>query len=95
MENTVDRIRRFRKERNAVILAHYYENPEIQDIADIVGDSFELARRAQHATEDVMFCAGFGLWPKRQNCSIPEKPCCCRFPTPGVRWPTWLPRRRT
>jgi len=58
MENTVDRIRRLRKERNAVILAHYYENPEIQDIADIVGDSFELARRAQHATEDVIVLCG-------------------------------------
>lgn len=47
-----------RKERNAVILAHYYQEPAIQDIADFVGDSLELARWAANTDADVIVFAG-------------------------------------
>ena len=50
-------IDRLRKERNAVILAHYYQTPDIQDIADFVGDSLELSRKAAATDADVIaFC---------------------------------------
>jgi quinolinate synthase len=52
-----DEIRRLKKERNAVLLAHYYQESEIQDLADHVGDSLGLARAAQKTTADVIaFC---------------------------------------
>ncbi|MFM7285935.1 MAG: quinolinate synthase NadA, partial [Cyanobium sp.] len=50
-------IERLRHERNAVILAHYYQDDAIQDIADFIGDSLELARKAASTEADVIvFC---------------------------------------
>ena len=50
-------INRLRQDRNAVILAHYYQESEIQDIADFVGDSLELSRKAASTDADVIvFC---------------------------------------
>lgn len=50
-------IRRLKRERNAILLAHYYQESEIQDLADVVGDSLQLARAAQKADcEVIAFC---------------------------------------
>ena len=50
-------ILRLKRERNAILLAHYYQESEIQDLADVVGDSLQLARAAQKADCDVIaFC---------------------------------------
>ncbi len=56
-ENLIDEIKRLKQERNAIILAHSYQRPEIQDLADFVGDSLALARKAQEAECDIIvFC---------------------------------------
>ncbi len=56
---TISEIGRLKDELNAVILAHYYQEPEIQDLADFVGDSLGLARQAQGTDADVIvFCGG-------------------------------------
>lgn len=55
--NLEEEILRLKAEMNAVILAHYYQEDDLQDIADIIGDSLELARRAAETTADVIvFC---------------------------------------
>src|SRR6188768_3560290 len=56
-ETLVDRIKSLAKEQNAVILAHNYERPEIQDVADFVGDSLGLSREAAKTdAETIVFC---------------------------------------
>ncbi len=53
-----ERIAELKREKNAVILAHYYQNPDIQDVADFVGDSLELARAAQKTSASLIVFAG-------------------------------------
>ncbi|MDR1792990.1 MAG: quinolinate synthase NadA [Bacteroidales bacterium] len=56
--NIIEDINRLRKEKNAVILAHYYTNPEIQDIADFLGDSLALSQYAQQTRAKMIVFAG-------------------------------------
>ncbi|MFN7278849.1 MAG: quinolinate synthase NadA [bacterium] len=51
-------INRLKAEKNAVILAHYYQNPDIQDIADYIGDSLGLAQQAQQSRADIILFSG-------------------------------------
>lgn len=57
-EDLFSRIARLKKERNAVILAHYYQEPDIQDVADFIGDSLQLSQKAAKTTADVIVFAG-------------------------------------
>ncbi len=53
-----EEILRLKKERNAILLAHYYQDGEIQDVADVVGDSLQLSQAAARTTADVICFAG-------------------------------------
>lgn len=78
-----DRILELKKQKNAVILAHYYQPYEIQQLADIVGDSLELARKSKNTDADILVFCGVSFMGESAALLCPDKRVLLPAPNAG------------
>lgn len=83
MMNLSEQIRTLCQEKNAIIMAHYYQRPEIQDVADFVGDSLALAQVAAKTDADIIVMCGVHFMAETAKILCPDKKVLIPAPEAG------------
>lgn len=89
IRDMVEEIKRMKNEKNAVIVAHNYQVDEVQELADVVGDSFKLSQYCASTDADIVVFCGVHFMAESAKILSPEKPSCFPKLMQGVPWPIW------
>jgi len=82
-------IKQLAADKNALLIAHNYERDEIQEIADITGDSLALSIEAQKTDKQIIVFCGVHFMAKVRRFLLRKKPFCSHVPMRDAQWLTW------